>query len=137
MKRWYHGSCHCGAVKFRVAIDIDAGTSKCNCRFCWRQRNWNVGGLKPVDFELLAGEEALTGYAREGEGFAIAHQFCGRCGTPTHGSGYLEELGGAFVAVRVAAIDDLPVADLVAAPVTYCDGLHDNWRNRPDETRHL
>jgi hypothetical protein len=26
---------------------------------------------------------------------------------------------------------------LVAAPVHYMDGLHDNWRNPPEEIRHL
>lgn len=39
--------------------------------------------------------------------------------------------------VRVAAIDDLSVDALVAAPVTFCDGRHDNWWNSPAETRHL
>lgn len=137
MKRWYHGSCHCGAVKFRVKLDPGSGTSKCNCRFCWKQRNWNIGGLKPDDFELLAGESAITTYARTSDAFEVAHKFCANCGTQTHGSGFLEELGGAFVSVRVAAIDDLSVDELVAAPVTYCDGLHDNWWNSPEEIRHL
>lgn len=137
MKRWYEGSCHCGTVKFRVHMDVGAGTSKCNCTFCWKQRNWNVGGLKPDDFELVAGEEALSAYARETEAFAISHKFCSKCGTPTHGSGHLEELGGAFVAVRVAAIDDLTVDDLVSAPVNFCDGLQNNWWNTPEEIRHL
>ncbi|PKP88382.1 MAG: hypothetical protein CVT78_03850 [Alphaproteobacteria bacterium HGW-Alphaproteobacteria-17] len=137
MKRWYNGSCHCGAVTFRVRMDLDSGSSKCNCRFCWKQRNWNVGGLKPDDFELLTGETALSTYARKNDSFEVSHRFCSTCGTQTHGNGYLEELGGAFVAVRVAAIDDLTVEELVSAPVTYCDGLHDNWWNRPDEIRHL
>lgn len=137
MKRWYHGSCHCGAVTFRVKLDPSSGTSKCNCRFCWKQRNWNIGGLKPDDFELLAGEAAITTYARTSDVFEVAHKFCSTCGTQTHGSDYLEELGGAFVSVRVAAIDDLAVEELVTAPVTYCDGLHDNWWNSPEEIRHL
>lgn len=136
-KSWYHGSCHCGAVRFRVHLDIRSGTSKCNCTFCWKQRNWNVGGLKPADFELLAGADALSAYARKTGVFEISHRFCSRCGTQTHGDGYLEELGGAFVAVRVAALDDLGVEELVSAPVTYCDGRRDNWWNSPEEKRHL
>lgn len=137
MRRWHKGSCHCGAVKFRVNVDIASGTSKCNCTFCWKQRNWNVGGLKAEDFELLAGEEALSAYARKTEAFEVSHRFCAKCGTQTHGSGYLEELGGAFVSVRVAALDDLTVEELVSAPVTYCDGLRNNWWNSPEEKRHL
>ena len=46
-------------------------------------------------------------------------------------------MGGDFVSVHVAALDDLPVADLVAAPIRYQDGLHDNWQNPPQEIRHL
>lgn len=137
MKRWYNGSCHCGAVTFKVNMDIESGTSKCNCTFCWKQRNWNVGGLKPEDFELLTGDAALSTYGRKTEAFEISHKFCSKCGTPTHGEGYLEEMGGAFASVRVAAIDDLTVQALVSAPVTYCDGLHDNWWNAPEEARHL
>jgi len=137
MKGLYRGSCHCGAVTFKVSMDVGAGTGKCNCTFCWKQRNWSVGGLKPEDFELLTGSEALSTYARKTEAFEISHNFCAKCGTQTHGSGYLEELGGAFVSVRVAAIDDLSVEDLVSAPVTYADGLHDNWWNSPEEKRHL
>lgn len=137
MERWYNGRCHCGAVTFRVRFDIDAGTSKCNCTFCWKQRNWNVGGLKPEAFELLTGQAALSTYARRSEQFQVSHHFCATCGTPTHGDGHLDELGGAFVSVRVAALDDLAVEALVTAPVTYCDGLHDKWWNPPPETRHL
>jgi len=35
------------------------------------------------------------------------------------------------------SLDDLPPADLIAAPVTYYDGLHDNWREKPAEVRYL
>ncbi|MBW8297476.1 hypothetical protein [Sphingopyxis sp.] len=96
-----------------------------------------MGGLKPEDFELVSGEDALATYARETEAFAIAHKFCATCRTQTHGSGYLKELGGAFASVRVAAIDDLAVEELVSAPVTFCDGLQNNWWTSPNETRHL
>lgn len=136
-KHWYHGSCHCGAVRFRAHLDIHSGTSKCNCTFCWKQRNWNVCGLKPEDFELLAGADLLSTYARKTETFELSHRFCAKCGTHTHGDGYLEELGGAMVSVRVAALDDLSIEDLVSAPITYCDGRRDNWWNPPEEIRHL
>lgn len=137
MKRWYDGSCHCGAIKFRAAIDLEAGTSKCNCTFCWKQRNWNVGSLAPADFKLLAGGETLSTYGRRTEDFDISHFFCSKCGTQTHGRGYLEEMGGDFVSVRVAAIDERPVDQLASAPVTYCDGLNDQWWSPPADTRFL
>jgi hypothetical protein len=112
------------------------GSSKCNCTYCWKQRNWNTQ-VKPEDFTLLRGEEDLGDYWRSGEGFETHHRFCRECGTATHGHGSIDALGGAYAGVRLAALDDLSVAELVSQPVTYCDGLNDNWWNPPEETRHL
>jgi hypothetical protein len=80
----------------------------------------------------------LGDYARSGDWGETHHRFCTRCGTATHGHGRIEQMGGnPFFSVRLAALDDLPAEDLIAAPVTYADGLHDNWWNPPAETRHL
>jgi hypothetical protein len=46
-------------------------------------------------------------------------------------------MGGAYVGVRIAALDDLSVDELLEKPTKYCDGLHDNWWNSPAEVRHL
>ena len=126
MKQTYHGSCHCKAVTFEADIDLDQGTGKCNCTVCWKQRMWNAGQLKPQDFRLLSGEDMLADYGRSGDWGEGHHRFCSKCGIATH-----------YVSVHLAALDDLTVDDLVAAPVTYMDGLHDNWWNPPAETRHL
>ncbi len=137
MKKTYHGSCHCKAVTFEADIDLDAGTGKCNCTFCWKTRNWSAGNLAAGDFRLTSGESVLADYARKQEGAETHARFCSRCGSRVYGHGHIEAAGGAFVSVFLPALDDLPVEQLIAAPVQYMDGLHDNWWNAPAETRHL
>jgi hypothetical protein len=44
---------------------------------------------------------------------------------------------GESVAINVASLDDATPEELIAAPVTYYDGLNDNWWETPAETRHL
>ncbi len=138
MKKTYQGSCHCRAVTFEADIDLDAGTGKCNCTFCWKQRMWTAGQLTPADFRLLSGEDALGDYSRSGDWGETHHIFCTRCGIATHGHGRIEQLGGHHMfSVQLAALDDLPVEALLEAPVQFMDGRNDNWWNPPAETRHL
>lgn len=137
MKQTYHGSCHCKAVTFEADIDLDQGTAKCNCTFCWKQRMWTAGRLQDGDFRLLTGEDMLADYGKSGDWGEGHHRFCSRCGIHTHGHGNIAAMGGAYLSVQLSALDDLPTEALIAAPVTYMDGLHDAWMQRPAETRQL
>src|SRR5688572_23748367 len=65
MKQTYHGSCHCKAITYEVAIDISQGTGKCNCTYCWKMRNWSAQ-VQPGDFRLLTGAELLGDYSKSG-----------------------------------------------------------------------
>jgi hypothetical protein len=136
MKKTYHGSCHCKAVTFEAAIDLSQGTGKCNCTMCWKQRMWNIR-VDPADFRLLTGADMLADYGKSGDWGEGHHRFCRRCGIATHSHGNIRMIGGPYVSVRLPTLDDLPVADLLAAPVHYMDGRHDNWQSVPDEVRHL
>ena len=131
----YRGSCHCGRIKFEADIDLSAGTSKCNCTSCWKKRFWGVRA-RPEGFRPISGQEELSNYR---PGSATGHGgFCKHCGVIPYG--YVEAAqwnDGAYVQVNVAALDDLDPAELVAAPIQYCDGRADNWWNPPAETRHL
>ena len=53
------------------------------------------------------------------------------------GRGYIEQIGGHYVAVQVSTLDDIDAAELVAAPVKYANGRDNSWWTEPVETRHL
>jgi len=128
MKRTYTGSGHCGAVCFEADIDLSAGTNKCNCSICTKARNWNAI-VKPDAFRLLAGEDAMSDYQFRRKG--MHHFFCQHCGVRSFAQGHAKELGGAYVAVQVATLDNVDPQDLISAPMRYADGHNNDWGVAP------
>jgi hypothetical protein len=134
MKKTYHGSCHCGAVKFEADIDFTQGTNKCNCTICTKTRNWNVI-IKPDAFRLLSGEDAQSNYqfgSKQGHSL-----FCKTCGVRSFERGHVKEIGGDYVSIKVSSLDDVDLADLIAAPVRHSNGRDNAWWEPPKEIRHL
>src|SRR5690348_12548797 len=116
------GSCHCGAVKFEAEIDLSSGATRCNCTICTKTA-WLGARIKPEQFRLLAGEDQLGAYEW---GMKVAKRhFCKVCGVQVFGRGYLEILGGHFVSINVATLDDI---DTWKLPIKHWDGRHNNWQ---------
>jgi hypothetical protein len=74
--RSFEGSCHCGAVRFRVAGPIRELTT-CDCSLCVA-RNALMAKVPESALTLLAGEDVLTLY--EWNTRRAKHYFCSRCG---------------------------------------------------------
>lgn len=120
------GSCHCGAVKFQVDIDV-AKASRCNCTICTKM-GVTGGIVKPDAFRLLEGEGSLSTY---GKSEVAKRYFCKQCGIHCFGKGHLEQLGGDFVSVNINCLDDVDLATL--HPIHW-DGRHNNWQAGPRDT---
>ena len=131
----YHGSCHCQRVRFEADLDLEKGTGKCNCSYCWKVRNWSMG-VKPKQVRVTAGEAELKdyGFRPEAQNF---HAFCQHCGVRLFTHGNVPEIGGRYVSVMLSVLDDLPPAELAAAPVSFMNGRDNDWFHAPPETRHL
>jgi hypothetical protein len=149
MKRAYHGSCHCGSVRFACQLDLaPAGersppelpgvwwttTFRCNCSSCWKTRFWKAF-VRSKDFRLERGQELLSNYQYAGR--EIDHLFCRQCGVQPFARSSLAQLGGEFYAVNVSCLDDATPDELARAPVSYEDGRHDAWERSPAITSYL
>jgi hypothetical protein len=72
----WSGSCHCGAVKFRVDHPITELTT-CDCSICAR-RNALMAKVPEAALAVLEGEDMLTLYQWNTR--RARHYFCRRCG---------------------------------------------------------
>jgi hypothetical protein len=120
----HQGSCHCGAVRYEALLSLE-GASKCNCSICVKLSSI-TGITKPDAFKLLAGEGSLSEYAWGNK--TATRYFCKNCGVHCFARGYLDVLGGDYVALNVTTLDDVDPNTLA---VVHFDGRHNNWMAGP------
>jgi len=75
-KQHYQGSCHCGAIVFRIRTDFPELTT-CDCSIC-SKKNALMVKVHEDDFELLQGEEFISEY--QFHTHTARHFFCKKCG---------------------------------------------------------
>jgi hypothetical protein len=110
----YEGGCHCGAVRYRVTLDLQ-GVVACNCSIC--SKTGTMLAFAPRDrFQLLSSEGALTDYQWGKK--RIHHFFCNRCGIRSFAHGTAPD-GREMAAVNVRCLDGV---DLAPIPVKTFDG---------------
>lgn len=140
MKKTYHGSCHCGTVRFETEIDLADGIRKCNCTFC-RKFGYQKSFAAFEALRVVEGRDVMREYKASPSAWPpgdINHYMCPNCGGHTFSRGYLETpMGGNFWAVNIACLDDVTEEELDAAPKIYEDGIRDRQDKAPEIVSYL
>lgn len=100
-----HGSCLCGAVRYRVTGPF-LRANFCHCSRCRKHTGAAAstqGRVAIEDFTLLAGAEQVTSYNPPGGGMTKA--FCATCGSSLFGGSWPS---GPEVSIRLGTLDDDP-----------------------------
>ena len=80
----YTGSCHCGAVRYTVELDLSQPIISCNCSMCGR--SGTLLTFAPAEkFHLETGSDSLTDY--QFNKHVIHHMFCKVCGIKSFARG--------------------------------------------------
>jgi hypothetical protein len=131
--RTYRGSCHCGAVRFECELDLAAGTQRCNCSSCSKQRFWKAM-VPETAFRLLEGDTVLTDYQFGSQ--RIRHRFCKVCGIKPYGIADIPDFGRLY-AVNVACLDGLSDVQRALIPVRLENGREADYDHGPAEGSYL
>jgi len=112
----YEGSCHCGAVRFRVEGEPPKQAIRCNCTHC-RRKGFLLSFVPAETFTLVSGDEALRDYRFNTH--RIRHRFCTACGTQAFAEGAAPD-GSETRAINLRCVMEI---DLDALELQHFNGL--------------
>jgi len=113
----YHGSCHCGAVKFTVKTSFNK-IVLCNCSICSKKGVLHHR-VTPEKFSLIEGRESLTLYQFDTK--EASHYFCKVCGIQTFSN---PRAAPDMYSINVRCLDDFDLENEKYETVKF-DGK--NW----------
>jgi hypothetical protein len=123
-KELFHGSCHCGKIKFEANIDLAQGSGKCNCTFCRKNSYWSIK-VPLEDFRLLEGEDSISKYSNNSQ--IGAYIFCKHCGSMPFALTVPSEWTKEGASIKVSSFDDMTVQEMNSMPISYYNGLDNTW----------
>lgn len=109
----YEGSCHCGAVAFKVEADL-AQVMECNCSHC-RRKGYLLTFVPRGALNVSRGEDNLSTYTFNTH--TIKHRFCATCGCAPFGEGKHPATGNDMAAINVRCLESVDLAELDPKPV--------------------
>lgn len=112
----HEGGCHCGAVRFRVTLELKRAT-ECNCSICSRKGTINHR-VPAANFELLRGADALSLYQFGTR--TAKHHFCRHCGI--HAFSNPRAAPDAYT-INLRCLDEFP-AIMQTIEIIQFDGRH-------------
>ncbi|WP_373975722.1 GFA family protein [Chitinibacter sp. SCUT-21] len=106
--RTYRGSCHCGAVKFRISSPEITSGVRCNCSICQRKGALMTPHVySPKELVIESGADQLSVYQFGTE--VAKHYFCKVCGIyPFHQT--MRKVG--YYRVNIGCLDGVEPLEL-------------------------
>ena len=121
---WRAGGCHCGGVRFEVALPAVVEAQSCNCSMCAKTGFIHII-VSESRFRVTKGMERLAEYTFNTR--VARHLFCSECGIKSF---YRPRSNPDGWSVNARCLDDAVKLDLTAF-----DGQ--NWEANADQLAHL
>ncbi len=120
----HKGSCHCGAVTFKVEAPANLDVKRCNCSICLASAYVHLIVQKDA-FELLSGQDDITTYSFNTH--IAKHTFCKHCGIKSF---YTPRSHPNGISINVNTLKP----DTILS-INYNDFDGQNWEDNIDELR--